>query len=116
MRCATRQAARGTSAMPHVPQRRSGTMLSQRCCFISSPLPELDTAPIPFEEYYEVSDERWHLCQLFIPHYAKAELRDRLSCMGVDSYAMRLGPGGLAAQIREESYQHTDAFEWAIDS
>lgn len=100
----------------YVPQRRGGAMLSQRCVFLSHPLPEFDTAPIPFEDYYECGDERWHLCQILIPHYAKADLRERLATMGVDSYSMRPGAEGLAAQIREETYHHTDAFEWAFES
>ena len=99
----------------YYPRNATDSMRNQRTVLLSHPLPELDTAPVSFEDYYQCGDERLHLYQIRIPHEHKPYLRQRLTTVGVDSRFINPGLRGLCRQIGEAVYQHSDSYEWIFD-
>jgi len=97
-----------------VPPRLTETLRAQRTCFLSHPLPREDAAPESLEDLFELGQDRLHLARIVIPAGAKADLRRSLVGMGVDSQAMWPGLPGIARQLREEIYHHTDSYEWVF--
>ena len=96
------------------PQRPNATMLGQKTCFLSHPLPKEDASAESFEDLFELGSERLSLAKLIIPASEKAFLRRRLVTLGVDNRAMFPGMAGLCRDIREELYSHTDSYEWVF--
>jgi len=95
-------------------QRPNATMLGQKTCFLSHPLPKEDASAESFEDLFELGSERLSLAKLIIPASEKAFLRRRLVTLGVDNRAMFPGMAGLCRDIREELYSHTDSYEWVF--
>jgi len=96
------------------PQRPNATMLGQKTCFLSHPLPKEDASAESFEDLFELGSERLSLAKLIIPASEKAFLRRRLVTLGVDNRAIYRGIAGLCRDIREELYSHTDSYEWVF--
>lgn len=98
------------------PQHGDAARRNQRSWLLSHPLPERDLPPVSFDDYYRGSDERMHLCQIRIPHAAKAGIRRQLAMVGIDSRFLFPGLRGLCRHIQEEMYWHTDSYEWIFDA
>ena len=102
------------AAKVYNPRRATAEMRAQSTCFVSHPLPELDTPSVSFEDYFQCSDEPMHLAKIVIPAEAKRHMRQTMASLG--THAAKLFPGmpGVAAKIRDEVYSHTDAYDWVI--
>ena len=102
--------------IPH-PRQTDRSLFAQRGCFLSHPVPKLDTSPISFEDYYETLDNRdyrLHLTKIVVPQEKKAQFRQQLSVLGIDARALFPGLSGLAKQIEATSYAHTGSYDWVF--
>ena len=102
------------SARLYHPRQTTPEIRAQSTCFLSHPLPEVDTPAITFEDYYQCGDDPIHLAKIVIPNEAKGHIRQTLANLG--THAAKLFPGvpGIAAKIRSEVYAHTDSYNWVI--
>jgi hypothetical protein len=101
----------------YFPRHSDREILAQRCCFLSHPVPKLDTRPIPFEDSYEALEERdysMHLARILIEPAEKKSIRARLSRLGVDERSLFPGLRGLASQLASEAYHHTGSYDWVL--
>lgn len=99
------------------PRHSNPELLAQRTCFLSHPLPKLDTSPISLEDYYENTDTKdysMHLSKIVIGEEDKAQFRQRLSLLGVDARSLFPGLRGLASQISAEAKFHTGSYDWVF--
>lgn len=96
----------------YLPQKMTPAMANQKVCYLCHPLPGENARPESFEDHYELGDDNICLTRIVIPAGAKDFIRSRLATMGVDRRMLFPGLHGLCRQIREETYFHTDAYEW----
>ncbi|MEM6279097.1 MAG: FRG domain-containing protein [Verrucomicrobiota bacterium] len=98
----------------YTPQKMTPSMLNQKTCYLSHPLPAEGAKPRCFEDCFESGTDRLHLARIVIPATEKEYIRRRLVTMGIDHRTLFPGMAGLCGQIREEIYSHTDSFEWVF--
>jgi len=101
----------------YFPRHTNPEILAQRCCFMSHPIPKLDTGAISFEESYQTmssEDYSMHLARMTIDPSDKATIRARLSRLGIDERSLFPGLRGLAKQLATEAYHHTGSYDWAF--
>jgi hypothetical protein len=94
--------------------RRSAAQRNQRTICLSHPVPEDSGSAPSLEEYLAAGRERLHVARITVPESWKRSLREELSKVGVDSYLLNPGLGGLCEQIGSEIYRHTDSYEWVF--
>jgi len=96
----------------YLPQKATAAMANQKVCYLCHPLPEENANPESFEDHYELGDDNICLTRIVIPAGCKDFIRSRLATMGIDQRMLFPGMRGLCRQIKEETYFHTDAYEW----
>ncbi|MEX2580823.1 MAG: FRG domain-containing protein [Verrucomicrobiales bacterium] len=98
----------------YLPQNTTTAMLNQKTCYLCHPLPSENADPESFEDHYELGDDNICLTRIVIPAGEKEFIRRRLATMGIDRRMLFPGLHGLCRQIKEETYFHTDAYEWVF--